>query len=269
VEQVAPWTSHTFDWGDYVPQRLATWVDDPESHPLVCVDDSGRPVAVSNITMLSPAEAWLEGARVHPEFKRTGMGTAMNRAGTVWARQRGARVARLATEAENPAARRQVEALGYRHTGSWAYADFDPRGRAVLDPGRGLAPATMADVDAAWLSWSTSELSMAARDLRAIGWRWRKARPQDLAAAATAGELFQSPLGWVVVEQPEADWMQTGWVITGVEDAPGLIDGLIGLGAERGVEAISLRLPWLPWVTETLARAGAAPEEVLIYALSL
>jgi ribosomal protein S18 acetylase RimI-like enzyme len=269
VAQITPWTTDTFDWGDYVADRLPTWIDDPEAHPLVCVDESGSPVAVSNTTLLSPTEAWLEGARVHPDHQRSGMGTAMNQAGTAWARERGARVARLATEAVNLAARRQVEALGYRNTGSWAHAEIDPRGHAPVDRGRGLRQATVADVDAAWLSWSTGELSRAARDLRAIGWRWRRARPDDLTAAAVAGELLQSPLGWMVVEQPGPEWIRTGWVITGVEDAPAMVDGLIGLAMERGVEEVSLMMPWLPWVTETLTRAGASPDEVLIYSLGL
>jgi hypothetical protein len=38
---------------------------------------------------------------------------------------------------------------------------------------------------------------------------------------------------------------------------------------ERGVEEVSLMMPWLPWVTETLTRAGASPDQILIYSLGL
>ena len=269
VAGIAPWTVDTFEWGDYVSERLPSWIDDPDSHPLVCVDESGRPVAVANTAMLSPTEAWLEGARVHPGFKRSGMGSAMNRAGTEWARGRGARVARLATEITNVASQRQVEAIGYRHTSSWAHATLAPGERSAVGPGRGLSQASLTDVDACWLSWSNSELARAGREMRAIGWRWRKARPEDLVGAASRGELLQSPTGWALVEHPGPDWLRIGWVISDPDGLPGLIEGLADLGSSMEVAEIGLTVPWLPWVVETLARAGGTPMEILVYTLGL
>ena len=105
---ITSWTTDTFSWGDYVPDRIEGWLEDPESELLVCSDESDVVRAIVHAEMLSPAEGWLEAARVHPDHRRTGMGTALNRAGVEWLAQRGARVVRLATEADNEPAVAQV-----------------------------------------------------------------------------------------------------------------------------------------------------------------
>jgi GNAT superfamily N-acetyltransferase len=268
ADVIAEWTENTFDWGDYVAERIQAWIDEPDSTVIVCADDDDDPLGVVHVAMLSATEAWLEGARVHPEHRRSGMGSSMNRAGTDWARDRGGRVARLTTDRSNVAAQRQVEGLGYRHTSSWASAKFELEDREVTGGGR-LAPATAADVDAAWLSWSAGELALAGRELLAIGWRWRKALPADLLAAASRGELLQSQSGWVVMERPEPDWARVGWLTTDPDGAPELVSDLLDHASRGGATELWLKVPWVPWITETLVRSGAQPSETLVYSLAL
>jgi GNAT superfamily N-acetyltransferase len=268
VSEIAEWTRNTFEWGDYVPDRLPEWIDEPTARPAVCVD-SGRIVGVGNTAMVSDTEAWLEGARVHPDHQRRGVGSLLNESGLDWARSRGARVARLATDAANVAARRQVESIGYRRTSTWAHADLKPLERVPLAGATGLKPAPGADVDAAWLSWVSSELAHGGREMIAFGWRWRRATPEDLPAAVKAGQLFQSPAGWVIADRPERDWMRCGWLATSREDAPALLDDLLKTAREMGVADLSLKAPWLPWIVEALARAGHEPEEIAIYSIAL
>jgi len=120
VPRIETWTRETFAWGDYVAEAMPEWLEDPESLVIVCVYDDDIPVALSRTQLLSPTEAWLSGARVHPDHRRSGMGMAMNDFGLDWARDRGALVARLATEEENEPARSQVLKLGYRLSKSFA-----------------------------------------------------------------------------------------------------------------------------------------------------
>lgn len=269
VPFISSWTTATFEWGDYVPERLPGWLESPDSNVVVCCDDSDLPIAVSHALMLSPMEAWLEGARVHPDYRRSGMGRAMNQAGRTWAKQQGAKVARLATEATNEAARRQVEAIGYRHTVSWGYAELNASNHRLLDGNRELKPAPSADVDPAWMSWLAGDLSIAGRELISEGWRWRRAKPTDLSDAVRRGDFLQSPYGWVVVSQPAADWLRCGWLSTTTGEGPVLLDGLRDLARDRGVREIDVFVPWIPWITEALTRAGASPKEVCIYTFPL
>lgn len=268
VTLIAPWTSDTFKWGDYVAQRLPRWLEDPNSHVIVCCNEADEPVAVSHAVMLSATEGWLEGARVHPDYKRQGMGNAMNDAGVAWARERGAKVVRLAIETDNVAARRQVTALGYRRTSSWVYANFLLDDNLVVDDSVKFLPAPRSDVDAAWMSWSTSELYHEGRGLIAHGWQWRNASTEDLTRVAKDGGFFQSPTGWVALKKSEADWMGTIWLTTSPEDAPLFISGLIGLARGEGASELNIKTPNVPWMEETLTRSGVSPSEVLIFSLT-
>ncbi|MEA1903847.1 MAG: GNAT family N-acetyltransferase [Actinomycetota bacterium] len=269
VSSIVPWTTDTFEWGDYVPDRIMGWIESADSEVIVCEDDGGEPVAVAHALMLSDTEGWLEAARVHPDHKRSGMGSAMNSFGVEWARKHGARIVRLTTEADNVAARSQVEALGYRVTSRWVYAFFETDNHPVVGEDRRLRPAHRADVDAAWMFWSASDLAHDGRELLADGWRWRKATPGDLAEAARAKTLYQSPSGWVIADETGEEFMRSIWLATSPEEAPRLVDSLIGLAASRSLAELSVKTPNVPWMTETLARAGGNPKEVLVYSLAV
>jgi ribosomal protein S18 acetylase RimI-like enzyme len=265
VDAIIPWTSNTFTWGDYVPERLPAWLEADGSEVFVGVDDSDVPMALCHVTMLSPTEAWLEGARVHPGRRRSGIGSALNDAGVLWARDRGARVIRLATEASNMAARNQVKRLGYREVSRWLFSEFEinPAHRAAER--YRMRPAPGSDAEAAWLFWVASDLARASRELIALGWQWRNARPSDV-TDSVAGELIQSSAGWIRIEQPTEDWMRTTWIATTPEDILGLLDGLLDFAAERGVTELAIKLPDLPWTSEAVRRSGGDPSQLIVHA---
>lgn len=268
IPSIVPWTTDTFEWGDYVPKRLGDWIEDPESEPIVCVDDNDIPLAVANAVMLSASEGWLEAARVHPDHKRSGMGSAMNRAGVAWARERGARVVRLAIMEDNPSAQRQVESLGYRLTSSWVYVEFDTTSVTPVVEPRRLQPAHSSDVDPAWMFWSNSDLAHDARNLIPHGWRWRKASPADLTDAAAQKEFLQSSSGWAIVTRPDERWFSVGWMAMSQSEAPRMLEELLAYAAERGVDELNMKTPSTPWMVESMKRAGGEPSEILIYSLA-
>ena len=265
IEGIVSWTTDTFEWGDYVPDRISDWISDPRSRVLVCVDGSNVPIAVAHAVMLSATEGWLEAARVHPDHRRAGLGSALNHAGVEWVKSQGARVVRLATEASNQAARKQVEHLGYRQISSWLYTWIEVRPDHRAPRELRMRPAPGSDVDPAWMFWSTGELSLRGRGFIANGWQWRKATPEDLIGAASDGYFFQNPAGWAVADQPVPDETRIRWLATTKEEAPRLFDGLIGLAADRESAGLTLKVPNLPWANEALIRAGGDPDEVLIY----
>ncbi len=263
VASISVWTTDTFSWGDYIPERLPRWLDDTASAVLVAVDDQDVPAAVVHVAMLSPTEAWIEGARVHPDHRRTGLGKSLNDAGVEWARTQGARVIRLATEEANTPARRQVEQLGYRRVSTWVYSwlNVDPTHRAP-DQFR-LRPAPGSDAAAAWLFWVASDLAREAREMLALGWQWRTARPDDVTGQ---GELFQSAAGWVNVTWPDEARMMVRWMATTPDDLLPLLDGLVDLAAERGASQVDLKLPDLGWTSEALRRTGGEVHRTIVYA---
>lgn len=264
VASIVPWTTDTFSWGDYVPDRIHTWLEEADSEVLVAVDEADIPVALCHVAMLSPTEGWLEGARVHPDRRRTGVGSALNHAGVEWTRERGARVIRLSTEASNLAARSQVKRLGYREVSRWIYAVFEVDPAHRTSERYRMRPAPGSDSEAAWLFWAASDLARESREMIALGWQWRTARPEDI--RGVAGDLVQSSAGWVCLDQPAEDWLRTTWIATTPEDMLGLIDGLLDLAAERGATDLDVKLPDLPWTSEAIIRSGSEPHPVIVHA---
>lgn len=264
LSSITPWTTDTFSWGDYVPDRFDTWLQEGEGEVLVSVDQADVPVALCHVTMLSPTEAWLEGARVHPHHRRSGRGSALNHAGVEWARRRGARVIRLSVDADNMPARNQVKQLGYREVSTWLHAVFEVDAAHRTTERYRMRPAPGADAEAAWLFWASSDLARESRELIHIGWQWRIARPSDV--TGVAGHLVQSAAGWACVEQPEDDWVRTNWIASTSEDMLGLIDGLLDLTATRGATELDIKLPDLPWTAEAIIRSGATPTPIIVHA---
>lgn len=262
VAKIVPWTTDTFSWGDYVPDRIEVWLEDPDSEVLVSVDENDNPIALCHVAMLSATEGWLEGARVHPERRRSGVGSALNHAGVAWAREQGARVVRLSTEASNLAARNQVKRLGYREVSRWLHAGFKVDRTHRTSERYRMRPAPGSDAEAAWIFWAGGELARASRELIALGWQWRIARPADLNGAA--GNLVQSAAGWASIEQPEDDWVRVNWIASTPEDMLGLIDGLLDLAAEREASELDIKLPDLPWTSEAIVRSGSEPNPVIV-----
>lgn len=263
VAAITPWTTDTFEWGDYVPDRLPGWIADEQSEVMVCVDNDDQPIALAHVAMLSPTEGWLEGARVHPDHRRRGLGRALNDAGVAWAAERGARVVRLSTETDNAAARNQVETLGYRAVSNWMYAEYEVAPTYRCADQFKLRPAPGSDAEAAWLSWMAGDMARLGRELVALGWQWRTARLEDVTGS---GQLLQSPAGWASVVQPVRPWVSTTWISTTPEDLLMLIDGLLDLAAERGAKELSLKLPELGWTTEAVIRTGGGPKGIVVYA---
>ena len=266
VDKVRSFTEDTFAWGDYVGRDFPTWLDRSDELAFVAADEKGLPVAVARVGLLSAVEAWLSGARVHPDHRRQGIGSEMNDFGVQWATERGAKVIRLATEEENTAARSQVEKLGYRPVAHFALATrtIDARtpagtgttsngGRRLTGPERlDLAPS--AEADPAYLVWSTGDQARVAHQLYpAAGWSFRRLRPGDLVAAAKARRLWTSPSAWVITEESEEE-MWVPLLITTLEDADRAAVALIDLAQERSAGKLRVMIPRVDWLEEALVR---------------
>ena len=266
AEVIRSFTEETFSWGDYVGREFPTWLDRPDELAVVAADDRDSPVAVAKVALLSEAEAWLSGARVHPDQRRRGIGSVINDFGVEWARRRGAKVIRLATEEENTPARSQVEKLGYRSVARFGLATrtLEPRpapgavsgsngGRRLsLTERLDLAPAV--EADPAYLVWSTGDLARVAHQLYAAeGWAFRRLRPADLTAAAKARRLWTSPSAWVMTEEEE-DEIWVPLFVTTLEDADRAALALVDLAEERSAQQLRVMVPRVDWLEEALER---------------
>lgn len=274
---IAAFTHDTFEWGDYVADAFDRWHADARGILAVAADPADTAVAVARGTMLSPTELWLQGARVHPDWRRRGIASALDQMMEDWARERGAQVSRLAIEDWNTPARAQVEKLGMRRVGDWVTAWRRTTSDRPVVAGNGgrrrppqdrLVAAPSAEAAPAFMAWSAGPLGRAARSLFAIGWTWRRLTLDDLATAARARALWMSPAGWVLAAVDGGD-LEIGWAETGPDEAGELLRSVHDLAAELDAERITLKLPLLDWVGPALERYGFSTGGLTLYAKEL
>jgi GNAT superfamily N-acetyltransferase len=147
-EAVLAFSSHTWDWGDYIEYVWDEWLHDPQGMLFVATSD-GQPVGVAHIRMLNKTEAWLEGMRVAPTFRRQGIATALFEAQLLEAMRRGAKTVRSITESTNTTSIRLMEQRFMRQVAAFVPMPASP----VITPSKrqyGVETptlATAADLD--------------------------------------------------------------------------------------------------------------------------
>lgn len=263
-EAIAAFTADTFSWGDYVPDAFGAWLKDPQSHVAVAVVDNA-PVAVARAVMMSGKEGWMHGARVHPGHRRMGIATQLNDHLCQWASSQGALIVRLMIESWNEPAQSQVAAGGYRRVCEWMNAvrklgsEPDPvtnGGRRVRGDEQFTA-GTPAEIEPAWVAWSSSELSRVGRNLYPRGWLMRKMRREDLDQAVAHRRLLHGPSGWIVAEEEDdGETMFVSLVVSTEDDAYRLVKAMVDRADRNEYPRIRCLVPGVDWMTDALTRAG-------------
>ncbi len=276
IPDIASWTGETFDWGDYVADRLGDWIDDPNTEVLVA-DDDGLVTGVVCGIIVGPGEAWAQGARTHPDHRRRGIATALSTELWSWARERDAAVVRLAVEEDNEPAAAQVESMGFRPVSRWlrggrAVGEGSPvpegNGGKRVTPSERLAPANSAESEPAFLSWSSGELGRAARGLAPEGWTWRRLTIDQLVAAAKSRDLYEGRPGWALVRERESA-LDVDWIETAPGDSAAMAHALVDLASEGGYSKIRAWTPAIDWLSQGLERLGFEFFPVRVWELPL
>lgn len=109
---VLEFCKNTFSWGDYVADVWDSW--QPKGGLYVLEYDS-KVVGVYNIALFEK-EAWVEGMRVHPQYRRKGFGKRM----LAHAESRTQnKTIRLVIESENHPSIKLAESMGYYVENKW------------------------------------------------------------------------------------------------------------------------------------------------------
>ncbi|GCE05309.1 GNAT family N-acetyltransferase [Dictyobacter aurantiacus] len=145
-EPVLAFCANTWDWGDYIEQIWDEWMDNPSGQLLVATVD-GQPVGAVHIQMLTETESWLEGLRVHPDYRRQGLARALNEAAMVEAMRRNATTIRLATDSRNIASIELSESMHMRRVGDFSLYTAHPFTTLPRAPQQPIRLATPEDLD--------------------------------------------------------------------------------------------------------------------------
>jgi GNAT superfamily N-acetyltransferase len=132
-------------WGghDYIPRIWDGWLKD-ETGRLFVVEVDGVPVGMSRVKFLEDGSAWLEGARVHPDFRGRGLASMLGENLMRTAMDRGVKVFRLTSWSRNKAAHRSISRIDFQE--SSRISAYEPKKGARFAPQEGVRLAGMDDL---------------------------------------------------------------------------------------------------------------------------
>jgi GNAT superfamily N-acetyltransferase len=217
-------------WGgdDYIPDVFDTWVKH-RTGPFFVAESAGRVVGMGKLTAISPTEAWLEGGRVAPRWRRKGIATALIVHRIAYARKRGFRVLRFSTASGNTPIHRAAKTFGFARVAVLA------RYEAPANPGSPPLRATRAQTAA--VLRRVGPLVQ-----RGHGWEWREITTRDVSAAIARGRVLISH-GRVGAAAVLGDRYEESLRVVAIGGQPrALADLLRGLRAEarrRGLDDVS------------------------------
>lgn len=259
-------SAHIWEGDDYVPDTFADWVADPLGRfYLLFVAD--RLAGFGKLTCLTAQEWWLEGLRVHPDFRGQGIARTLHNYAIRLAEEivGGTQIVggtlRFATASTNLATHHLAASTGFtlvsRHWVALAAAQPPSPGAPQV-----FQPAGLGDHDAAagWLAQTAVQQVTA--DLYEDGWQWLSL-PPALPALLTANKLYwwRDKRGLVIVdiahdpEQPDTAWVNLAVTLNAAE-MPALLTDLRQLAAHLGKQTVKYKAPSLPQMKAWLAAAG-------------
>jgi len=132
-------------WGghDYIPRIWDEWLKDKTGRMFV-VEFNDIPVGMSRVRFLEDGSAWLEGARVHPDFRGRGLASMLGEESMRFAMERGANVFRLTSWSGNRAAHRAIARMNFKETSR--ISAYGPEKGTRFAPQKEVSPAGMNDL---------------------------------------------------------------------------------------------------------------------------
>jgi len=112
-DQILEISRHIWEGHDYLPFVFDEWLKDPacSTHGVVIKD---RVVAVANLRIIENGRTgWMEGLRVHPDFRRKGFADALTEHVVRMGGQLGVQRLRYTTSTENEASLKLAEKYGF------------------------------------------------------------------------------------------------------------------------------------------------------------
>lgn len=221
MEQIC---AHTWEWGDYLPDVWDDWLAD-ENGVMLIGELKSQAVALSKITFQTPDQVWLEGMRVHPDFRQRGIATRFLDYSLDYARAHRANVVRLATGGRNTAAHTVLSRAGMSCVGRYALWTAHPEPDVSSPPV--LGPEHNAEVMA---FVAESRVLRHTHHLYSAGWAWQELSAQRVSQMLSGRQIVAQ---WA----PDGGLAALATIHFAPEDGElwiGFTDGIQGsLGAER------------------------------------
>lgn len=166
-EEILSFCVNTFSWGDYIDRVWDYWY---RSGRLLVVEDGGRQVGMSHVAICPRGRSiWLEGVRVHPEYRRSRIATRLIEKMIEYGRRRGAVQASAIVDVANIASQRMMEKNGFAVVSRWAYYRIGGRPKKVRSEARLATAGELKDI---WRYLQNSEIYHLSAKRYVKSWHW-------------------------------------------------------------------------------------------------
>ena len=179
-------SKHIWSGHDYIPKVWDDWIKDKNGRIMIATVQ-GRPVGVAHMFFQTKHVAWLEGVRVHPDYRGLGIAGKLNRKLVDYAASKGATVARLSTDLDNKASRRHLSRTGFKLL--QLYPRYTSKKPLRRQPG---VSKVRRYNDTLWKRVKSSDVYRNYQGLYAEGWTWYPLTPRRLRDLVKKGSVLQT-----------------------------------------------------------------------------
>ena len=120
----------TFSWGDYIADVWDSWLLEGN---LLVIEEKNTVIALCHLSFSSnTAQVWIEGIRIHPNYRRRGYGTKLVLYAESLAKKKSCKIARMIIESKNKASLKLANLLGYSLEDKWRLYHLHPKKQSSL-----------------------------------------------------------------------------------------------------------------------------------------
>jgi GNAT superfamily N-acetyltransferase len=182
---VMEFTKKIWEGDDYIPYVWEKWLNDSDGLMAVA-EFGGRAVGMSKLTRLSPADWWMEGLRVDPEYEGRGIASRLHRYMLeTWVRTGGG-VLRLVTSSKREAVHHLCNKAGFSKPCEFA-AYSAP---AIRDNDPDFVPVNEKEVDQALAALKSSPVLPLFCGLIDLYWSWSRPHSWMIAESIQRGHAW-------------------------------------------------------------------------------
>jgi len=176
-EAVLSFCKKTWRWGDYIQRVWNNWLTQKNGR-LFTATAEAQPVGIMHVSIDKSQDAWLSGARTDPEYRRMGIATVLTNKCLEYAKQEGAKVARLATQSDNEAAQAVLGKLGFEKVAEFT----DPKTEDITEEeSRNAEWAEENEIEETWSYLQFSETYQETAGLYTILYQYFTLKKENLA----------------------------------------------------------------------------------------
>ncbi len=170
-EFVLAFTEKTWEWGDYIKHVWDEWLHD-ESGKLFVAEYEGKPIGIMHAAFLPDKSVWLEGLRIHPDYRRKGVAYNLNKFVIDYLKEAGYKTFRVAIMSWNIPSIKLARKLSFYEVSRWVSLETSLSKLVNNETPQLCRKEVHLDMDTLWDMVYNSSIYDASRGLLLYDWKW-------------------------------------------------------------------------------------------------